>query len=169
MGERGRVCGVVALIATAIVCGGAVRVAAQTDADAVVDAQADEELAAEIEWLVDHPVNLGNDPLGALESVPGVPAGFAARAENARALLPFRRVEDLLRVPGADAQLIARIHPYVVAPGAAPRTRGRLSFESSFGALPRGERLIERSEFARGGVRFGGVLERDPRERWLAD
>ncbi|MFN0149831.1 MAG: hypothetical protein ACKVU1_03850 [bacterium] len=143
--------------------------AAQTDADAVVDAQADEDLAAEIEWLVDHPVNLGNDPLGVLEAVPGVPAGFAARAENARALLPFRRAEGLLRVPGADPQLLARLRPYVVAPAAVSRTRGRLSFESSFGGLPRGERLIERSEFARGGVRFGGVLERDPRERALAD
>jgi len=101
--------------------------------------------------------------------VPGVPVGFAARAEIARAILPFRRVEDLLRVPGADAQLIARVRPFVVAPAAAPRTRGRLSFESSFGALPRGERVVQRAEFARGGVRFGGALERDPRERGLAD
>ena len=130
----------------------------------------DEDAAADREWLRDHPVDISNDPLAALESAPGVPAGFARRAEEARALLPFRRVEDLLRVPGIDADAIDRLRPFVTVPLPSPRTQGRIVFEASGGGASHGVRLSERAEFARGPhLRFGGVLERDARERALDD
>jgi hypothetical protein len=133
-------------------------------------ADLDEDVAADLEWLRDHPVDIASDPLAGLESVPGVPPGFAARAEQARAVLPFRRVEDLLRVRGVDAQLLARVRPFVSAPLPTPRTRGRVVFEASGGGASRGLRLAERAEFARGpGLRFGGALERDAREAALDD
>lgn len=130
----------------------------------------DEDVAADLEWLRDHPVDIRVDPLAALESVPGVSPGFAARAENARAVLPFHRIEDLLRVPGVDAELLARLRSYVSPPSPAARTRGRIVFEAVGGGASRGTRLAERAEFARGpNLRAGGVLERDARERAIDD
>ncbi len=134
---------------------------------------ADSEEALEDEPLAvlrDDPVDLSRDALAPLEEVTGAPPGFARRAEEARALRPFRRLEDLLVVPGVDGEFLARLGPYVVAPDDPAPLRGRLVARATAGDLAGGARSAEIATFRRGdALEFGGALERDAGEDGLAD
>jgi hypothetical protein len=142
---------------------GAARAEAQEAAAGSAD---DAALAA----LRETPLDIGSDALAPLDDVPGAPPGFATLAERARSVRPFRRMEDLLVVPGVDAAFLARLRLYAVAPRVAPRLAGHIALRAISRGTWDGARLTESAAFHRGaGLRFGGLLDRDAGERDLDD
>lgn len=72
------------------------------------------------------PFDINTATLEQLDSLPGIGPSKAAAILEARERRPFRRLQDLLRVPGIGRSTLARLAPYLrfdPPPRAAPGSR----------------------------------------------
>ncbi len=141
-----------------------------------------EERLAQIEYLLDHPLDLNRAGLGELESLPYLSPGLAReiiKERNRRG--GFKRVEDLLGVRGMRRGIWLKIRPFlrigkrVQLPSGGLRLRLETKRPNPRGILQgdyRGDPLMV---YTKGRVRYGDRLEvgflteKEPGERRLDD
>jgi len=105
------------------------------------------------EWLSsleESPLDLNRADAHQLALLPGLSEELAGRIVRLRERLgPFREVEDLLRVEGMDAEVLAGIRPYVTCGRPFPlRWRVRMNLTEGLGGRARAYLSSERTRMA---------------------
>lgn len=76
---------------------------------------ADEELAEELEELIENPININKATVEELQAIPDITPVLAVNIVKTRnSLGKFSNEDDLMKVPGMSAEILERIRPFIV-------------------------------------------------------